>query len=154
MCLAGGVWSYKPDGVMMTFEQCIKTLVSCAGGDGNLLLNTGPMPDGNIEQRQQDRLREIGRWLNKYGESIYNTRGGPIMPTNDYACTSRGSTLYLHIFDSRQDYIFTGVKGSLESYSVLNGSAEADLRNDELHISEICGGECDTIIKIIIDSDQ
>lgn len=148
ICLVGGVWSYKPDGVMMTFEQCIKTLVNCAGGDGNLLLNTGPMPDGNIEQRQQERLAEIGQWLGKYGESIYNTRGGPIMPAEDYACTSRGDTLYLHIFDSSQSYKFKGVKGNLESYSVLNGSAELSLRDGELYVSEISGGECDTIIKI------
>jgi len=139
---------------MMTFEQCIKTLVSCAGGDGNLLLNTGPMPDGNIEQRQQERLLEIGQWLDKYSESIYGTRGGPIMPEKDYACTSRGNTLYLHIFDSSKSYTLTGVKGKLDSYSVLNGTAEVSLQNGELHISKISGGECDTIIKIIMDCTQ
>ena len=154
MCLVGGVWSYKPNGTMMTFEHCIKTLVNCVGGDGNLLLNTGPMPDGNIEQRQQERLLEIGQWLNKYGESVYKTRGGPIMPTSDYACTFCDNILYLHIFNSDQSYKLAGVKGSLESYSVLNGSAEVVLENGELYVSDICGGECDIIIKITMDCNQ
>ena len=52
-------------------------LVNAVGGDGNLLLNVGPMPDGRIEPRQVERLKEIGQWLAKYGESIYGTRGGP-----------------------------------------------------------------------------
>jgi alpha-L-fucosidase len=139
---------------MMTFEQCIKTLVNCAGGDGNLLLNTGPEPDGNIEQRQQERFREIGQWLKKYGESIYKTRGGPIMPTENYACTFYDKTVYLHIFNIQQSYSLTGLKGNIQSYSVLNGSAKTVMQGNELHISEIHGNECDTIIKIIMDCPQ
>ena len=154
MCLVGGVWSYKPNGEMMTFENCVRTLASCAGGDGNLLLNTGPMPNGNIEERQMERLLEIGEWLGKYGESIYDTRGGPIMPTQDCACTHRGDTLYLHIFDKAKTYKLAGLKGNMESCIALNGSAEAELRNGELYVSRICGGECDTIIKIKMDRPQ
>jgi len=70
-------WAWKPDDTMKSLEECIRILASCAGGDGNLLLNVGPMPDGKIEQRQVDRLREIGVWLRANGESIYGTRGGP-----------------------------------------------------------------------------
>ena len=150
ICLAGGVWSYKPNASVMAFEQCVKTLVYCAGGDGNLLLNVGPSPDGSIEPQQNERLLEIGQWLNQFGESIYKTRGGPITPTEHYACTCRENTIYLHIFDSSRSYRFTGLNGRLESYSVLNGSAEAILRDDELRVSNIRGGGFDTIIKFVI----
>jgi alpha-L-fucosidase len=51
--------------------------VLCAGGDGNLLFNVGPMPDGRIEPRQVERLKEMGAWLARYGDTIYRTRGGP-----------------------------------------------------------------------------
>jgi len=44
-------------------------------GDGNLLLDVGPMPDGRIEPRQVEVLNQIGAWLARYGESIYGTRG-------------------------------------------------------------------------------
>lgn len=97
LCLVGGVWSYKPGGEMMTFEQCIHSLLHCVGGDGNLLLNNGPMPDGRIEPRQADRLKEIGDWLLEFGGSIYGTRGGPFRPGEWGASTRKDSKVYLHI---------------------------------------------------------
>jgi len=97
LCLVGGVWSYKPGGEMMSLEECIAALVHCAGGDGNLLLNTGPMPDGRIEPRQAERLREVGQWLERHGEAVYGTRGGPFRPGGWGAATCRGNVAYLHI---------------------------------------------------------
>ncbi len=55
-------------------------MITCAGGDGNLLLNVGPMPTGEIEARQAERLKEMGAWLAKNGASIHGTRGGPFPP--------------------------------------------------------------------------
>ena len=51
----------------------INTLIKTVGGDGNLLLNVGPMPDGRIEPRQVEVLKEIGNWLDVNGEAIYET---------------------------------------------------------------------------------
>jgi len=90
-------WSWKPDDVLKSFEECIHTLVCVVGGDGNLLLNVGPMPDGRIEPRQVERLREIGSWLQRYGESIYGTRGGPFLPGAWGASTQVNNSIYLHI---------------------------------------------------------
>ena len=73
-----GGWSYRPEGRTRRFEECLRMLVSCASGDGNLLLNVGPLPTGEIAADQQDVLRRMGRWLTKYGESVYATRGGPL----------------------------------------------------------------------------
>jgi alpha-L-fucosidase len=80
-------------------KQCLDVLAKCAGGDGNLLFNVGPMPNGQIENRQVSRLAEIGAWIEKYGETIYGTRGGPFMPTAWGVSTSRGNTVYVHILD-------------------------------------------------------
>ena len=92
-------WAWKPGDRMKSLETCIRTLVTCAGGDGNLLLNVGPMPTGEIEARQAARLREIGAWLEKYGESVYDTRGGPFKPWPGGVSTHRGETIYLHLLD-------------------------------------------------------
>ncbi len=91
-----------PDGETLTklwqvLNNATETLVRCAGGDGNLLFNVGPMPDGRIEPRQVERLKEMGEWLGKYGETIYGTRGGPWKPTKSIASTRKGSTIYLHL---------------------------------------------------------
>jgi alpha-L-fucosidase len=90
-------WAWKPNDKMKSLDECIQTLVRVAGGDGNLLLNVGPMPDGRIEPRQVDRLREMGQWLRRYGESIYGTRGGPYKTTAWLASTCRDNVVYLHI---------------------------------------------------------
>ena len=92
-------WAWKPDDELKSFEECIKILVETAGGDGNLLLNVGPMPDGRIEPRQVDRLKEIGDWLEKNGESIYGTQGGPYKPGKWGTSTSKGNKVYLHILN-------------------------------------------------------
>jgi len=70
-------WAWKPNDEMKSLQQCLHSLVLCAGGDGTLLFNVGPMPDGRIEPRQVERLKEMGAWLARYGDTIYRTRGGP-----------------------------------------------------------------------------
>ena len=52
---------------------------------------------GRIEPRQVERLKEIGDWLGKYGQSIYATRSGPFMPDDFGASTHKGNTIYLHV---------------------------------------------------------
>ena len=37
-----------------------------------LLLGVGPTADGIIEQPAVERLAEVGRWMQKNGEAIYN----------------------------------------------------------------------------------
>ena len=42
--------------------------------NGAYLLNLSPSADGTIPPEQQDVRREIGRWLDVIGESIYATQ--------------------------------------------------------------------------------
>ena len=98
-------WAWKPDDGMKSLSQCIQTLVLCAGGDGNLLLNVGPMPTGEIEPRQVRRLLEMGQWLEKYGQSIYGTRGGPFKPGRRIASTRKGNTIFLHLLHASGDVL-------------------------------------------------
>ncbi|MEP7110396.1 MAG: alpha-L-fucosidase [Ferruginibacter sp.] len=92
-------WAWKPNDSMKTLKECIQTLVKTAAGNGNLLFNVGPMLDGRMEARQVERLKEMGKWLTKYGISIYGTKGGPFIPNNIYAATRKGNRIYLHIFE-------------------------------------------------------
>ena len=90
-------WAWKPNDKVKSLEQCLQTLVRSAGGDGNLLFNVGPKPDGTIEPLQIERLKEMGQWLQKYGYSIYETRGGPFKPADWGVSTRKGNFIYLHI---------------------------------------------------------
>ncbi len=80
-------------------RQLIQYLVRAAGHNANFLLNVGPMPNGKIQPEFQTRLREMGQWLSRYGESIYGTRGGPIAPRSWGVTTAKGNKVYVHILD-------------------------------------------------------
>ncbi len=41
---------------LKSLKECIDVLVTSAGRNGNLALNTGPMRDGRIESRQAERF--------------------------------------------------------------------------------------------------
>lgn len=76
-----GSWGYNiTDRKYKTVEQIIHYIVNAAGRNTNLLLNVGTMPDGAIQQEFVDTLLEAGKWIKKYGEAIYGTRGNIIPP--------------------------------------------------------------------------
>jgi alpha-L-fucosidase len=97
--LTTGAWGYQPNATIKSRDDVIRLLVGAVGRDGNLLLNVGPRPDGQIEPAQAERLREVGDWLEQYGQSIYATRGGPYLPGDFGVSTYRDKTVYLHILD-------------------------------------------------------
>ena len=96
-------WAWKANDKMKSKKECIQTLLQTVGGDGNLLFNVGPMADGRIEQRQIDRLKEMGDWLKINGEAVYGTRGGPYLPNDYMVSTHKDNNVYLHLFQSDKE---------------------------------------------------
>jgi alpha-L-fucosidase len=95
-----GAWGYnKNDRRFKSTKALVHYLARAAGSNANFLLNVGPMPDGRIQEEFVTRLREIGRWMDKHGESIYGTRGGPVGPRPWGVTTRKGNLIYLHILD-------------------------------------------------------
>ena len=41
----------------------IRMLLTCANGNGNLLLNIGPRGDGSVPERSAEIVRTVGKWL-------------------------------------------------------------------------------------------
>ena len=98
-------WSWKPNDKMKSVKQCLQTLLRTTGGNGNLLLNVGPMMDGRIEARQTEVLKAMGNWLSKYGTAVYGTKGGPFMPNEVYAATRKGNKIFVHLFERKKDVL-------------------------------------------------
>jgi alpha-L-fucosidase len=69
-----GSWGYMPSAPpedWRTVREVISMLRTAAGGDGNLLLNIGPAPDGSVPPEAVERLVPVGKWLQKNGEAVY-----------------------------------------------------------------------------------
>lgn len=171
----GTQWAWKPSDRLRSFEECMNMLITCATGDGNLLLNVGPMPDGRIEPQQADRLREMGKWLKQYGESIYATRGGPFRAPDEKrrgqpgyyegfelaggrwwgGSTHRGNMIYLHILRWPSDIItLPPIPHKIVKHAVLTGGI-ATVKQTEQGIEVHVPGEerdpLDTIVKLELD---
>ena len=80
-------------------EEVERMLVQAAGNNSNLLLNIGPMPNGEILDDFVTRLHAVGEWLSLYGDSIYGTRGGPIAPADWGVTTQKAGKIYVHVLN-------------------------------------------------------
>ncbi|MHC4580566.1 MAG: alpha-L-fucosidase [Planctomycetota bacterium] len=145
-------WAWKPNDQMKSLKQCIDTLVRVVGGDGNLLFNVGPMPDGRIEPRQAERLREMGRWLDKYGETIYARRGGPFKPGPWGASTHWCNVIYVHVLDWPDNTLrLPPIPKKITDSSILTGGTVEVKQTDEAietSVPKEHRHEIDTIIKL------
>lgn len=150
-----GAWGYDANAHPKPLKDCVQLLAKVAGRDGNLLLNVGPRPDGQIDPPQVQRLREVGEWLGKYGESIYGTRGGPFLPGDFGASTCRGNTVYVHVLkwpDNR--LLLPPLPAKILRASVLTGGEASFVQDDrkiELSVSSASRNEMDTIVVLELD---
>jgi len=138
-------WGYNAaDKKFKSTRDLVRMLVDTASKGGNLLLNIGPMANGEFPPESVERLGGIGDWMKANGESIYGTQAGPIARPSWGRCTMRrlgdGSTrLYLHVFEWPEDGVLR-VEG-LRNQSVRSFPLSARWRA----LSVACDGDDLTI---------
>ena len=149
-------WGYnKSDKHFKSTAQLIQYLARAAGYNANFLLNIGPMPTGKIQPEFVERLRGIGHWVDRNGESIYGTRGGPLSPTSWGAMTQRPGKIYVHVMDYNGDLLALSRLPAVKSAKALASGAPVE-------VSSVKGGivlrlpdardEADTVI--VLDTAQ
>lgn len=112
-----GMWGYKvKDQNYKSAKTLIRLLVRSAGKSANLLLNVGPQPNGEIPAAALERMAEIGKWMNKYGNTIYGTSGYGVSNSDWGTVTCKGKELYVHILaDSMPEFVVIPVDGKVKS---------------------------------------
>lgn len=101
-----GSWGYNiKDRRFKSSSQLLETMIRAAGYGANFLLNTGPLPDGTIQKENIDTLMVMSKWLDKYGETIYGTRKGPISPRPWGVTTQKDNKVYLHLLAWKDESI-------------------------------------------------
>jgi alpha-L-fucosidase len=75
--------------------RLVSLLVDTVSRGGNLLLDIGPTADGRIPVIMQERLLQIGEWLETNGEAIYGSRRWRVPAEGDaIRYTAKGDTVY------------------------------------------------------------
>ncbi|MEO6547760.1 MAG: alpha-L-fucosidase [Ferruginibacter sp.] len=67
-------WGFVPNDQFKSSSTVIHSLIEIVAKGGSLLLGVGPKPDGTLPDEAVSRLHQIGTWMYKNGEAIYNTR--------------------------------------------------------------------------------
>lgn len=118
-----GMWGYKlRDQNYKDARTLIQMLVSAAGKGANLLLNIGPQPSGELPATALDRLSEMGKWLNEFGETIYGTRRGDFPAQSWGTSTRKGEKLFVHVLEPEAPVIYVPVKGKVKkAYAFKDG---------------------------------
>jgi alpha-L-fucosidase len=104
-------------------QELILMLIDVVSNGGNLLLNIGPTADGRIPIFMQERLLEIGNWLEINGEAIYGTKKYKV--TTQW---SEGERADIHP-DNLAEPIIDGVaerKYILENFNILKLTVNPD----------------------------
>ena len=92
-------------------KEIIQLLVRTVGTGANLLLNVGPMPNGQIQPEFVERLQQVGEWMAKYGYTLYKTKQGFIAPQAWGVTTCIDKTQYIHILDKNISTLNLNIPG-------------------------------------------
>ena len=151
-----GMWGYKvKDQNYKSAKTLIRLLVRSAGKSANLLLNVGPQPNGEIPAAALERMAEIGKWMDKYGNTIYGTSGYGAINSDWGTVTCKGKEIYVHILsDYMPEFVTIPFDGKIKS--VVKYDDETNKINHEkidggivLHTKDL-KPDTDCIIKVVL----
>jgi alpha-L-fucosidase len=121
----GTSWQYQPQNEnYKSGGQLISLLVETRAKGGNLLLNVGPKPNGELAIEQEERLRELALWMFVNSEAIYGVRPWIITNERDLWFTKKkdADTIYVVVKESEpwrrgawKDIVLRSVKTSAAS---------------------------------------
>jgi len=127
-----GMWGYKlRDQNYKDLPTLIHLLVNASGKGANLLLNVGPQPSGELPATALERLKGMGEWLDKYGETIYGTSRGDFPQQSWGTSTRKGDKLYVHVLRAEAPVIYVPAKGKVKKAYFFDGGKKVKFTRAE-----------------------
>jgi len=129
----GTDWQYKPtNDPHKSGTEIINMLIEIRAKGGNLLLNIGPKPDGEIQIEQEALLREVALWNLVNQEGIHNIRPWEITKERDIWFTKAKdrNAVYAFIpagnewkYGERKEFVFKTLAGNDQTKVTILGYA-------------------------------
>ncbi len=91
------VWGYLATEKFKSAAWMLEHLCKLRAWGGNLLINIGPGPDGDLPQSAYERLSEVADWMAHSKESVIGADGEPEPNPANVPMTVRGRSRYLHL---------------------------------------------------------
>ena len=136
-------WGFHAtDNEWKSTTSLLKALINNVSLNGNLMLNIGPRANGDVPFEIEQRLLEMGMWLEVNGESVYGARAFDL-PKNQHdwgkiTCkkTETGTTLYLHVFNwpLNKELYLTGIKTKPEKIFLLADKQKSPLKMEHSEV--------------------
>jgi len=131
----GTDWQYKPtNDPHKSGTEIINMLIEVRAKGGNLLMNVGPKPNGEIQIEQEALLRELALWNLVNQDAIHGIRPWEITNEGEVWFTKAkdGNTVYAFIpageawkYGTRKEFVFKSMIGSEKTkVSVLGYGGE------------------------------
>ena len=125
-------WGYNiEDQQYKSTKTLIQLLVRAAGKNANLLMNIGPQPNGELPAAAVQRMKEMGEWMNQYGETIYGTRGGDVAPQTWGVSTRKGNRLFIHVLDWQETTLRLPLKAKVKKAVQFVDGTPVTFRKDK-----------------------
>jgi alpha-L-fucosidase len=130
-------WGYqKADDDWKSPKTVVRNLATCAEGGGNYLLNIGPKGDGTIPEESVRILTRAGQWLQKHGETIYQSEPCQVSRSVFSEFTRKGNTLYAHVyFWPGSTFGIGGLKTKVLSAKILATGQKAQFTQDDFRLN-------------------
>ena len=112
LTIQNGGWGYNSNSIakgdILSLDQLVRYMANCVVRNMTFLLNVTPDRHGVIPGVEQKRLKEMGAWMAKMGDAIYDTRGGPWQPVDrQYGYCYKDSTVFVHLLKDYSGNTFT-----------------------------------------------
>ena len=134
----GQSWAYNPsEEKWKSAAELTRNLAKVASRGGNYLLNVGPTDLGTFPEQAVERLSEIGKWIDKNSDAIYETTYTPLQDAKWGCATRKGSRIYLLINKEYTDgeLLIDDFPGGVASVSLIGGAPLAfSIKDGELKI--------------------
>lgn len=151
-----GAWGYYRDEYSWkNIHQLVVMLIETVSKGGNLLLNVGPTARGVFDDRANERLEGMGRWMKFHSRSIYGCTAAPSTfecPQNCLLTYNPGTNrLYIHVLEwPFKSLHLKNYRGRIKYAQLLNDDSEILFRTHAQkgsHTTET-SGEDDVILTL------